>query len=112
MATFSDGLRREPYGATQFTPTNRRIMLIWVSPIGAGEPHQPVGLPMPIDHLAQPVGTGILPKHEEAMENSRKSLGKFPVSPLQAHNAKLPLLRKYVLRVAPGIVPSPYLWRK
>jgi hypothetical protein len=80
--------------------------------MGAGELDEPVGLPMPIDHLAQPVGTGVFPKHREAAENARKSLLKFPVLPLHVHSARLPLLRKYVLSEAPGAVPSPYLWRK
>jgi len=93
------------------TPTNRWMMLIWVNPIGAGELAEPVGLPMPIDHLEQPVGTGVFPKQELTLAKFRKSCAKFPVSPVQAHRARLPLLRKYVLRVAPGGAIEPYLWK-
>jgi hypothetical protein len=99
------GLVLQSYGETQLTPTNLWTMLTCVSPIGAGDIVEPVGLPIPNGKGPQPNGGGFFPKQREATPKLRKSRLKSPVLPLHIHRAVLPLLLKYVFREPPGIVP-------
>src|SRR5438046_9419364 len=70
--------------------------------IPVGEP------PMPCCQTVQPdVPTG-LPKQRLTWPKLRKSEPKLPLSPEYAHTARLPALRKSLVKEPPGVVPVRY----